>query len=149
MSDITTTWDIARGEGDWTIAGPSLAAGDDLATAVLISLFTDRTAEASDRLPGASEDRRGWWGDLDQDVPIGSRLWLLDRSKLTPAVAVKAKGFAAEALAWMIADEVATDVQVTATIVRPASLRLGVVVLRANGNRVALGYDWAWAQLTL
>lgn len=147
MSDITTTWDVARGEGDWTIVGPSLASGDDLATAALISLFTDRTAEASDALPDASGDRRGWWGDIDQDIPIGSRLWLLARSKLTAAIAVQAKGFTTEALAWMISDGVAVDVKVTAAIVKPSSLRLAVGIFRANGTQVALGYDWAWAQL--
>lgn len=147
MSDITTIWNVARGQGDWILSGPSLASGEDLATALLISLFTDRTAEDSDRLPDASTDRRGWWGDIDQDIPIGSRLWLLDRSKLTQAVAVAARGYAVEALAWMLSDGVAADVQVTSTIVRPAMLRLTVTVLRANGTKVSTAYDWAWAQL--
>lgn len=147
MSDITTVWDVARGQGDWILSGPSLASGDDLATALLISLFTDRTAEDSDRLPDASTDRRGWWGDIDQDVPIGSRLWLLARSKLTPAVAVAAKGYATEALAWMLTDEIAVDVQLATVIVRPATLRLTATVIRSNGTKVSTAYDWAWAQL--
>jgi phage gp46-like protein len=148
MSDITTIWNISRGYGDWVISGPSLASGDDLSTATLISLFTDRTAEPSDILPDASTDRRGWWGDLDQDVPIGSRLWLLARSKLTNTVAMAAKGYAAEALAWMITDGVAIDVQISAAVVRPSTLTLTAEIIRANGTKASFGYDWAWAQLT-
>jgi len=147
MSDITTVWDVARGQGDWILSGPALASGDDLATATLISLFTDRTAEASDRLPDATTDRRGWWGDIDQDVPIGSRLWLLDRSKLTPAVAASAKGYATESLAWMITDGVAVDVQVSAAVVLPSTLRLAIAIFRMNGTKASFGYDWAWSQL--
>src|SRR6201991_1877191 len=113
MSDITTIWNVARGQGDWILSGPSLASGNDLATAALISLFTDRTAEDSDRLPDATTGRRGWWGDVDQDIPIGPRLWLLERSKLTSVIAAAAKGYATEALAWMISDGIAVDVQVS------------------------------------
>jgi phage gp46-like protein len=148
MTDISTIWDVARGQGDWIIEGAALASGDDLVTATLISLFTDRTAEDSDVIPDGGVDRRGWWGDTGQDVPIGSRLWLLSRSKLTGAVATAAKGYASESLAWMLADGVAVDVQVTAVIVLPRQLRLTVTILRADGTKASLAYDWAWAQIT-
>jgi phage gp46-like protein len=127
--------------------GGFLQSGDDLSTSALISLFTDRTAEPSDRLPDATTDRRGWWGDVDQDVPIGSRLWLLGRSKLTPAVAAAARGYASEALAWMLTDGIAVDIQTGATIVKPSTLRLTASITRSNGTKESYGYDWAWAQL--
>lgn len=147
MTDITTVWDVERAHGDWVLAAADLQSGNDLATAVIISLFTDRVAEASDKLPDRTDDRRGWWGDSMADVPIGSRLWLLDRSKLTPAVAVAAKGYAEESLAWLVTDGAAATVRVEATIVRPSSLRLNVMISRANGNDEALAFNWAWAQL--
>ncbi|NID15374.1 phage GP46 family protein [Luteibacter yeojuensis] len=147
MADITTVWDISRGEGGWVLVGPSLASGNDLATAVLISLFTDRTAEPSDVLPDGTTDRRGWWGDLDEDVPIGSRLWLLERSKLVPAVASAAKGYAEEALAWLVSDDVAAKVSATATISRPSTLRLVATIQHADGTKTAFTFDWAWAQI--
>ena len=58
MSDITTTWTVETGTGDWSIMGGALASGDDLASAVLISLFTDRIADDSDIPPDGSDDRR-------------------------------------------------------------------------------------------
>jgi len=147
MTDISTIWDVERAQGDWILAGAGLQSGNDLATAVLISLFTDRVAEPSDPLPDRTEDRRGWWGDFVADVPIGSRLWLLDRSKLTPAVALAAKGYAEECLAWLVSDGAAIAVQVEAAIVKPSGLRLTVTISRADGSNEALSFNWAWAQL--
>ena len=146
--DITTFWDVANIRGDWQLRNAALASGDDLTTAVLISLFTDRLANADDVLPDpASNDRRGWWGDLDQDVPIGSRLWLLSRSKLMPSVALTAKGYIAEALAWMLSDGVAASVNITTSIVMPNRLNATVEILRVNGARQSLNFNWAWNQL--
>jgi len=146
MTDITTVWVVERGEGDWAISGGALASGNDLASAVLISLFTDRRANDDDVLPDASPDRRGWWGDLDQDVPIGSRLWLLSRSRLTLDVANTAKGYAAEALKWLLDDQVVARVGVEAFIVPRNRLDLLVTLTRHDGSVVPLKYSWVWSQ---
>jgi phage gp46-like protein len=114
---------------------------------VLISLFTDRRANLDDVLPDASTDRRGWWGDLDQDVPIGSRLWLLSRSKLMPAVARTAKGYISEALRWLLDDGVAAAINVSTSIVMPSRLYATVDILRTDGSRQSLNFNWAWNQL--
>jgi phage gp46-like protein len=62
-----------------------------LATAVIVALGTNGLASDDDVLPDPdSTDRCGWWGDLDAGPiwngwPIGSKLWLLRRSKIVPA----------------------------------------------------------------
>jgi phage gp46-like protein len=62
-----------------------------LATAVIVALGTNALASDTDVLPDPdSTDRCGWWGDLDAALiwngwPIGSKLWLLRRSKIVPA----------------------------------------------------------------
>nr|GAT43694.1 predicted protein [Mycena chlorophos] len=121
--------------GDWQLSGADLLSGNDLTTAVLISLFTDRLAEASDTIPDGTTNRRGWWGDLDQDYPIGSRLWLLARSKLTQAVANKAQDYCIEALQWMIDDGVAASVTVTAQIIYPKTLIVRPVLNKSDGTK--------------
>ena len=144
MTDITTTWITSTGTGDWAISSGALASGADLASAVLISIFTDRQANADDVLPDGSDDRRGWWGDQGQDVPIGSRLWLLDRSRLTQDVANTVQVHLAEALKWLIDDGVAAGVSVAARISGQSQLDTVVTVTRNDGTKVPLKYSWVW-----
>lgn len=146
MSDITTTWIVETGTGDWSIAGGALASGNDLASAVLISLFTDRIADDADIPPDGGDDRRGWWGDADEDVPIGSRLWLLDRSRLTQAVANTAKIYMEEALQWLLDDQVALSVKVATAIAGGSRLNSIVTVTHRDGTVIPLHYNWVWNQ---
>ena len=114
MTDAALAWDDDVYAGDLGVAGADLARDRGLRTAVLISLFTDRRAEPGD-VPD-DEDPRGWWGDaLDADGDrIGSRLWLLGRSKQTADVPVRAEEYVRESLAWMLGDGTADRVDVSA-----------------------------------
>jgi phage gp46-like protein len=63
----------------------------------------------------ATRDRRGWWADEFAAVEgdrIGSRLWLLDRSKRTNETVLRAKQYVREALAWMLEDKVVASIDV-------------------------------------
>jgi phage gp46-like protein len=98
-------------------------------------------------LPDNIGDRRGWWGDAYDEYPIGSRLWLLSRSVLSQVIANKAIDYATEALQWLIGDQVAASVAVTAAITLPKMLALTVVISMANGTTRTLKYNWAWNQI--
>lgn len=98
MPDIrttqTNTFPFVAIELDWLLSPIGTLADDySLASAVYIALCTDRLADATDVLPDLrSNDRRGWWADYQaQQVrggwPIGSRLWLLSRAKITDLAA--------------------------------------------------------------
>jgi phage gp46-like protein len=138
MSDIQTRWDTTFNRGDYAVAGGALAVGHDIQTAVLLSLFTDRLAQPGDVIPDAPPsglvDRRGWWGDDDPHYPIGSRLWLLDRSKGPLDVAQRAEDYAREALQWLLDDGVAAKFDIQAAWVRPNQLKLVVVAYRTDGS---------------
>ena len=159
MPDILLRWDPEHGRADWLLRsdpsfGPTapgdLANGDDLATAITVSLFTDRRAgDASGIAP--DEDPRGWWADAYRDRPLGSRLWLLDRAKKTPATLRRAEDYAREALAWLVSDGVAARLDIRAAWIRsnqdtvrpgPNALGLRVLVTQPSGRQVA--YEWAW-----
>jgi len=103
------------------------ARDDGLGTSVLISLFSDRRAEADDGMPPMQ--RRGWPGDALPETEgdrIGSRLWLLKREKQTEETRQRAEEYAAEALGWMIGDGLVTAIEVEAAWVAPAMLGLRV-----------------------
>lgn len=150
MPDIDTVWVPGLSRGDWTLNGADLGRGDDLATAVIISLFTDRRADPDDEIPDASGDRRGWWGDTGRTRPLGSKLWLLERAKQTEQTRQRAQDYAADALAWLIEDGVAAAVDVVAAWQGPNAptgggfLGLLVTVTEPGGQVSTFNYQWAW-----
>ncbi len=119
VKDIQINWDADLREGDLSFDDSiqDLESDESLETAVIISLFTDRRAKVDDVLPDPGNlDKRGWWGDLPSpDVEgdqIGSRLWLLDRSKTLEDALVKAKKYTKESLQWLVDDKVAAKIEV-------------------------------------
>ena len=144
MPDITTVWEVGDGVGDWVMAGPDLQSGSDLETAILISLFTDRTAEPDDAIPDGSADPRGWWVDAGEAYPIGSRLWLLQREKQVAKVPVLAVDYANEALKWLVDDGVCSRIDVTASFFGPGQLGLTVTAWQPGLAPTVLNYGWVW-----
>lgn len=146
MSDITTQWTLTR--GDYAVAGADLAAGGDLATAMLISLFTDRVAGPDDIPPDGTGDPRGWWGDVADGVPIGSRLWLLERAKRTQETLSRAQDYIAEALQWLIDDGVVARFEIHVEWTAATTLSARVTAVRTDGTNTSQAYAWAWNEAT-
>ncbi|MDE1478646.1 phage GP46 family protein [Xenorhabdus bovienii] len=142
MSDITSWWDVKSIHADWRIGRGDLVTGDDLQTAMIISLFTDRQARSDDDIDGV--DRRGWWGDSGADYSIGSRLWLLHRQKLTTAVALAAEDYAREALQWMLDDGVAESIDIRTQIVWPNRLNMIIRYQRPGRDNEDVRFFWVW-----
>lgn len=145
MADIATLWDPPTGQGGWALdaAAGALVSGNDLETAILISLFTDRRADADDELPDGSGDRRGWWGDPQ----FGSKLWLRMRSKQTDALLALVRNDIAEALQWLIDDEIAARIDIEAEWTRPGLLGCRITVIRQDGTQSPHQFEWAWKDL--
>ena len=141
-TDIKTVWEPDKLLGDWQTGGGGLLDGDDLETAILISLFTDRLARSDDAIDG--DDRRGWWGDTGSEYPIGSRLWLLRREKLTTKVALKAEDYANEALARLLDDGVVTAISSNAQIVYPNRLNLIISYQQPTQTQASVKFSWVW-----
>ena len=135
MADIRTTFTIGADTFpvlDYATNGFLLADDDGLATAVIISLWTDRQANADDVLPSGT-DRRGWWGDelsATAGDKIGSRLWLNDSAKQLASVLLQDRAYAIEALQWLIDDGVASAVDVVASNPRTGVRALAVAITR-------------------
>lgn len=147
MSDTTTIWNTALSHGDWNLLGAQLQAGNDLDTAVLISLFTDREARPDDVIPDGTTDPRGWWGD-NAVHPIGSRLWLLDRSKKTQDTLAQAQDYVVEALQWLIDDGVVARFDITVEWEAPSMLGIQIQAYKQDGAQQSLNYSWAWAGIS-
>lgn len=119
--------------------------GSPLERAVIISLFTWRRADPDDKLPGSS--KYGWWGDTYAAVKgdrIGSKLWLLMRSKLTNEVLAQAKEYAEESLQWLIEDRVATSVTVEVARGGLDQLNLKVIIAKPDKSELNLRFQNVW-----
>ena len=151
MPDISVIWDPVNAQGDWGVAATGdLITGNDLTTAVLISLFTDRVLSTDQLPPDGSNDRRGWWADTYEEMPIGSRLWTLARiaiSNRTQLLAT-ARDMCNEALAWLISDGVAQAVNVQTSFPAPTMLGIQIRVIEPNGNIQPFQFSWAWQTIT-
>lgn len=113
MTTITLSWtDYAAGLDLVRVTDGDIETAS-LVDAVAISLLSWRRARDSDPVPEGAE-RHGWWADPE----FGSRLWLVARSKTLPTTPRDAQDYAQEALAWMVAEGIASRVTVTAERMR-------------------------------
>lgn len=152
MADIRTVFiDMEKG-ADYAIEGLLLQDDNGLDTAVIMSLFTDRRASDDDVLPSGADDKRGSWMDSFPDVDgdkIGSRLWLLDRAKLTQDTVDKVKYYCEEALAWLVQDGIAKAVKVAAEVIRKHPLGIiaaNIDIERPDGNIDRYKFASLWEQ---
>ena len=131
MSDVALVYDRLR--FDVLLELGDLLSDEGYETAVNISLFTDARV-LPEELPAGESERRGWWGDEFNDIAgdqIGSKLWLLDRSKISEDTRNRAEEYAKDALQWFIDDGIAESVKVTATLVNKTErIDIGVEIAR-------------------
>jgi len=128
---ISLTFDNELGQGDLFVAA-GIQQGNELETAIAISLLTWRRASPDDEAPDKS-NLAGFWGDTYPDVArdlIGSRLWLLSGKKINDENLALAVDLMNEALKWLLDDGVAESVEPTASRGDDDQLQVGVWVKR-------------------
>lgn len=136
MTDAALAWTDSG--LDLALEGGGLRVDEGLATAVLLSLFSDRRLEDASLLEGT--DVRGWWGELAGDR-YGSLLWALERAKTTTAALAEVIEAARESLAWLVEDGILEAVEVEASYPRMGYLELRVRLVR--GRARARSREWA------
>lgn len=129
---------------------------DELQTAVICALCTDRRAADDELLPDPrSDDRRGCWADTNAEAiwdawPWGSRLWLLSRTKITDkdakegALVARVDSYIREALMPFVDRRIASDMDVE---VRRADLEVieaRVVLYRGPHRAIDLRFENLW-----
>ena len=149
--DILVQWDNTNTIGDWVLAVGDLQTGQDLETACLVSLFTDKFATVDFTPTDGTSDRRGWWADPYNDAPLGSNLWQLERAKKTRDTLGLAQRYASDALQWLIDDGVAQSVAVDTRWLGQdtGSTMLGIAVLitKPDESLTRFIFGWAWDNL--
>jgi len=142
---------------DWLLLDDgTLDDSQALATAVIVALGTDRLASPNDVLPDPdSTDRAGWWGDMDAEElfngwPIGTKLWLLKRAKISGAedpegaTITRVEQYISEAIQPFVDNLIATSFDVEAW--RDGVEQVGAVVILYRGPKrpVELRFQVLW-----
>lgn len=117
-----------------SLANNDIQTDDGLETAIALSLFTHKRVTAEEKPEGVA-GRGGFWGDQFLAAPMGSKLWLLDRSKETPEILNLAEQYADEAIAWVVDDGLASRASVSATFDKGAIV-LSVSIERGEDSQI-------------
>jgi phage gp46-like protein len=156
--DIATIWDAAAGIGDWTLSigrsnvivdarGASIRDGEGRQYLAAEEAYTPGTGLVSDQdlqtavdvIPDGSGDPRGWWAG-----PIGSKLWLRERSKATPDLPELIRNDIGQALQWLIDDGVVASIAVTAEYQDAKTIAAQVVLRRQDSTQMAMQFARVW-----
>lgn len=143
--DIALTYDFNPFLSDILISGYDLKTGEDLKTAIEMSLFTNRRANPDDTLPYPGADKQGWWGDTYAQQSgdlIGSRLWELIRNINSSETALQATAYVNEALAWLVTDKVVASFTVSCKFIAPSILGIEIDITKPTGDGYHFNYVW-------
>jgi len=154
MSDFSFQFSTVTGYADMPIVNGDFAIGDDLSTAVLVSIFSDRRAtdaELDALADGATKPttNKGIWIDTYREgIQYGSGIWLILRGKKLPETLSRAEEYVNESLAWMTADGVAQTVEAEASFNEDRML-LSITITRQSAEDLVATFAFAWDDLTL
>lgn len=147
--DMVLDWNPQKNSADLIFENGKIKTDYSLPTAVILSLFTDARAKPDDVPPNGSEWKRGFWADSLAPVEgdrFGSKLWLFERAKLSPASLAAIKTVIEQALRWLIEDGVAQriDVALQRHAADPTRLAVGMNIVRHDGRSAVLRFDRLW-----
>lgn len=132
---------------------------EELVNLVKVALLTWGLADTDDILPNIdSDDRHGWWGDVEAESiwdgwPIGSKIWLLSRAKITPAEAregstlARAENYCRVALQPLIDRRICSQFDVEATRTDIGRIEVRIVVYRGPNLQIDLRFQGLWDEI--
>lgn len=146
MPDIRLQIAKDKKEFDVAVQNADLVTGNDLATAIYISLFTWARAKNDDDIPSDTL-KFGWWGDKiaeDNNHNTGSRLWLLLRKKMTQETINEAVSYIEEALEWMVKDGVVSKINIAPEIKGNDELDILITLYRNTELLIDMRFNNLW-----
>lgn len=148
MNDVSYIYDCQKGSLDIKIVDNDIFLGDDLQTAISISMFS----EARTALPIETNTKEsisvlsGWWADSFEDQPLGSEAWIYRRAKITQETLEGLSEAYTNSLQWLIDDGVVEALTVTAvkseTI--PNTIEIVVRVSKPQQQDETFKWEFAW-----
>lgn len=119
-----------------------LLSTDGFETSVLLSLGTD--ARASESEVSDPIRRRGYVGDEffeNENFRHGSKLWLLDQTRIGNNTRNMAVSYSEQALAWMIEDEYLSTISAVGNISPAEGVSVRVNGVTISGETISFAYN--------
>jgi len=128
-----------------SLSGNDLIRDPGLETAIVITLFTDQRADPNvDTLPDNTQDYRGWWGDQFDKFSLGSKAWLLYRSKTINDIENEVSRSFTDALQWMVSDGAVKSINASTVRSDMDTLLITVTVEEPDGQQRFYKYSFNW-----
>ena len=129
-------------EFDISFSDTDIELDTGLRAPVIYSLYSDARCE-DDELPLNQDSKRGFWGDLiGEKVKTGSKLWLLDRSVLSPAIRELNQEYAQDSLAWMVSEGLAKSLSAESTLISRNEMDTQIKISRPDGSQSIYSPMW-------
>jgi len=103
----------AQGNYDLVIVDGLFKTTESFETAIQLLFFLDARAEPSE-VPIA-QNRRGWWGNVFNQIPnteLGNKLWLLFQARAIEETRLKAEQFVKQGFQQLVDSQHATKIEV-------------------------------------
>lgn len=110
---------------------------DSFETALLMSLFCERRAQASE-VPD-SHRRRGWIGNTGE-FENGSKLWLYEQARVTRSTLIAIETAVYNGLQWLLDDNLAVNLEVSAEL-KNSNITITAIIERPNSKVERRYYD--------
>ncbi len=143
MSDLLFDFFADEYHLDLVLNNSEIQIDESLRMPVLISLFTDARCEKNE-IPKGQTSQKGFWGDSILGEKTGSKLWLLDKSKLNNETLIKYKEYAQDVLKWMITDGIAKEIKVTSEYNLKNELILLIQIKKPSGEIESITINDLW-----
>lgn len=133
---------------DLDIVNGELALVNNFDTALQMSVYCERRADASEVLP--SDQRRGWWGNTvakQVGFEIGSKIWILYQSRITQNVINKIQIYAQQATSWLVEGGYLDKIDINVEQVDAKQIRLNLTLYR-NPSQVETVFFNLWDNTT-
>jgi len=148
-ADVSFIFDCEKGYSDIQIENGDIKIGDELQTAVEMSMFTDARAltNPEPRVRKTIDALRGWWADAIDDEVLGSLYWIYSRRKQTQEVLNGVAEAFRDSLQWLIDDGVASVITVVNEWADTDRMNVTVTIEKPNDSDVTFTWGFVWDEL--
>jgi len=157
---IVSSASLRETVADWLLLPTgNLDQRQELANYAKVALMTDALSDADEIRPDPdSDDRRGWWGDMDarsiwRGWPIGTRNWLLTRAKISDLYSwegdtvYRAENYTRMAVQPLVDMRMCSGIKVSAQRVGKDRIDVLVIIYRGPLPEIQLVFQDLWAAI--